>query len=66
MADDNYLSADELRSVADLADALYQALEGSDVSVGTCEVYDCNGDILGYIGMHEGGGYGFYHEKPNV
>lgn len=54
----NYLGAKELEQVAMICKTLND-MNFSEISVGTVEVYDSNGETLGYVGMTENTEYGF-------
>lgn len=60
----NYLGVKELEQVASICNVL-NSLNFSEISVGTVEVYDLNGDTLGYVSMTENAEYGFFMENPD-
>lgn len=54
-----YLVAEELEHLVKICHALELAQSTGDLSLGNCDVYDSNGDKVGYVGWTDGGCLGF-------
>lgn len=57
--DSNYITAAELRLIADFCESL-EAFDGSEISVGEIPVSDINGETLGYVRMSDGGSWALH------
>lgn len=56
----NYITAEELTSIAKLIELLENGVSPLGVDA---KLFDSNGDILGYVRVSEGGIYA-YHAEP--
>lgn len=62
---DNYLTVDELTEIAYLCSALNKVSDAARTNISfdtvpAIEIYDANGDTLGWVRMSEGGSYAFH------
>jgi hypothetical protein len=63
MDEAQFITVKELRALADICEALNEKVAGTELSLGTTEVYDCNGEVVGYLAFGEGD-YSYYPKRP--
>lgn len=60
----NILITEELDEISTLLKMMSKSGSFKNISFGTIEIYDGNGDPLGYVFMGDNAEYGFSAEKP--
>lgn len=60
-----FMTVHEMKEIVNMCETL-EDCRGGDLSFEPMKIVDMNGEVLGYVGIHDGDEYGFIFELDNA